>query len=232
MLFDAGEMGMVACSRIRCGLQKYDINTTCLLVRRRRIYRRMVCGLFSSGTHLNLSTGGSSPFPETIHSRFTAGNLLLRGQKDIFVGNLNVRTLREQYKRDELGVCMRNSGMQILGIQEHKIVHGTEIEYQDLGNCYLITSSAWRFRSRATTGGVGMVLDKGTAFGSLTITYRYDSPILVANFAENLAVTVISTYSPTEGASIIEAEDYYENLNKAIKDTPAHNMLYIMRGVL
>ena len=106
MLFDVAtpaSRGMVACSRIRCGLQKSDVNTTCLLVRRRRISRRMVCGLFSSGTHLNLSTGGSPPFPETIHSRFTAGNLLLRGQKDIFVGTLNVRTLREQYKRDELG---------------------------------------------------------------------------------------------------------------------------------
>ena len=29
--------GMVACSRMRCGLQKSDVNTTCLLVRRRRI---------------------------------------------------------------------------------------------------------------------------------------------------------------------------------------------------
>ena len=79
---------------------------------------------------------------ETIHSRFTAGYLQLRGQKGIFVGTLNVRTLREEYKRDELGVCMRNSGVQILGIQEHRIVHGTEIGYQELGNCYLITSSA------------------------------------------------------------------------------------------
>ena len=65
---------------------------------------------------------------EAIHSRFTAGNLLLRGHKDIFVGTLNVRTLREQYKGDEPGVCMRNSGVQILGIQEHRIVHGTEIK--------------------------------------------------------------------------------------------------------
>ena len=171
---------------------------------------------------------GHPHFPETIHSRFTAGNLLLRGQKDIFVGTLNVRTLREQYKREELGVCMRNSGVQILGIQEHRIVHGSEIEYQDLGNCYLITSSAWRTSNGAATGGVGMVLDKGTAFGSLTSTYRYDSRILVANFAGNPAVTVISTYSPTEGASIIEAEDYYENLSTAVKDIPAHNMLYIV----
>ena len=103
---------------------------------------------------------------------------------------------------------------------------GTEIKYQNLGNCYLITSSAWRTSNGAATGGVGMVLDKGTAFGSLTSTYRYDSRILVVNFAGNPAVSVISTYSPTEGASIIGAEDYYENLSTAVKDIPAHNMLY------
>ena len=40
------------------------------------------------------------------------------------------------------------------------IVHSTEIEYQDLGNCYLITSSAWRTSNVAATGGVGISLDE------------------------------------------------------------------------
>ena len=209
-------------------LQKSGVNTTCLLVRRRRTPQHMVCGLFSSGTHPNLSTGGSPPFPATTQSLSKAGNLLLRGKKEIFVGTLNVRTLREQHKRDELGVCMRDSGVQILGIQEHRIVHSTEIEYQDLGNCYLITSSAWRTSNGAATGGVGIALDKKAVFDSLTSVYRHDRRTIVANFAGNPAVTVIATYSPTEGADIIEAEDYYGSLNEAIKQIPAHNMLYMV----
>lgn len=137
-----------------------------------------------------------------------------------------MRTLREHYKRDELGVNMRDSGVQILGIQEHRIVHSTEIEYQDLGDCYLITSSAWRTSNGAATGGVGIVLDK-TIFSSLTSVYKYDRRTLVANFAGNPTVTVMATYSPTEGADVVEAEDYYGRLSEAIGQIPAHNMLYI-----
>ena len=80
------------------------------------------------------------------------------------MGTLNVRTLRENYKRDELGVSMKASSVQILGIQEHRIVHSAEIEYQDLGNCYLITSSAWRTSNGAAAGGVGIVIVKSTVY--------------------------------------------------------------------
>ena len=73
-----------------------------------------------------------------------------------------MRTIREQYKRVELGECLKASGVQILGIQEHRIVHSSEIEYQNLGSCTLITSSAWRNSAGAATGGVGIVLDNNT----------------------------------------------------------------------
>ena len=116
-----------------------------------------------------------------------------------------MRTLREHYKRDELGVNMRDSGVQILGIQEHRIVHSTEIEYQDLGDCYLITSSAWRTSNGAATGGVGIVLDK-TIFSSLTSVYKYDRRTLVANFAGNPTVTVMATYSPTEPVRMLSRQ--------------------------
>ena len=197
------------------------------MVRRRRISQRMVCGLFSSGTHPNLSTGGSPPFPVQTKNSKTAGNLLLRGKKEILVGTLNVRTLREQYKREELGVCMRDNRVQLLGIQEHRIVHSPEIEYQDLGSCYLITSSAWRTSNGAATGGVGLVLAK-TVFGSLSSVYKHDSRTLVVDFAGNPRVTILVTYSPTEGADIVEAEEYYSKLSEAIRQIPAHNMLYVV----
>ena len=78
-------------------------------------------------------------------------------RREILVGTLNVKTLRAQYKREELGVCMRGNRVQLLGILEHRIVHSPEIECQDLGSCYLITSSAWRTNNGAATGGVGLV---------------------------------------------------------------------------
>ena len=137
---------------------------------------------------------------------------LIRGQKELLVGTLNVRTLREQYKRNELATCFQNSGVGILGIQEHRIVHSSEIEYQNLGNCTLITASACRNSGGAATGGVGIVVDNKTVLNSLTSVYKHDHRTLVANFAGNPITTVIVTYSPTGSASIIDAEYYYESL--------------------
>lgn len=144
------------------------------------------------------------------------------------MATLNVRTLREQYKRDELGTCFQNSGVQILGIQEHRIVHSSEIEYQNLGNCTLITASACRTSGGAATGGVGIVVDNKTALNSLTSVYKHDSRTLVANFAGNPITTIIVTYSPTEGANIVDAELFYESLSEAIRQIPAHNLLLVV----
>ena len=138
-----------------------------------------------------------------------------------------MRTLREQYKRDELAICFQNSGAQILGIQEHRIIHSSEIEYQNLGTCTLITASACRTSGGAATGGVGIVVDNKTALKSLTSVYKHNSRTLVASFAGNPVMTVISTYSPTEGANIVDAENYYESLSEAIRQIPAHNLLLI-----
>ena len=102
----------------------------------------MTCLLAGRRHRLNTWCVGYLPRAHTLisrpagHTQISCSNsfqgwyqLLLRGQKEILEGTLNVRTIREQYKRDELGVCMRDSGVQILGIQEHRVVHSAEIEY-------------------------------------------------------------------------------------------------------
>ena len=123
---------------------------------------------------------------------------------------------------------MEASGVHILGIQEHRIIHSSEIEYQNLGNSTLITASAWRNDIDKAVGGVGLVLDNTTALKSLTSVYKHNRRIVVANFAGNPATTVIATYSPTEGASILDKENYYDELSAAISQIPAHNVLLIV----
>ena len=44
------------------------------------------------------------------------------------IGTLNVRTIREQYKRLELANTFLSSKIEILGIQEHRIVHQEKIK--------------------------------------------------------------------------------------------------------
>ena len=123
---------------------------------------------------------------------------------------------------------MKAGGVQILGIQEHRIIHSSEIEYQNLGNSTLITASAWRNDIDKAVGGVGLVVENTTALNSLTSVYKHNRRIVVANFAGNPATTVIATYSPTEGASILDKENYYDELSAAISQIPAHNVLLIV----
>ena len=51
---------------------------------------------------------------------------------------------------------------------------------------------------------------------------------MVANFARNPVTTVIVTYSPTEEATVEEAENYYDSLGGAIDQIPAHNILFVV----
>ena len=75
------------------------------------------------------------------------------------IGTLNVRAIRAVEKREELGHLFEESGMQILAIQEHRILHGEPIMRTRIGiKSYLITTSAVKNSAQAAVGGVGFVI--------------------------------------------------------------------------
>ena len=78
-------------------------------------------------------------------------------------GTLNVRTIRKRFLQEELASRFLDSGISILGVQEHRIVHGEPIKIERYGKCRLITVSAWRNSGGSSCGGVGvMVTEKAS----------------------------------------------------------------------
>ena len=144
------------------------------------------------------------------------------------IGTLNVRTVREQYKRIELASLFLRSNVVVLGVQEHRIVHDEEIRIErcDKGS-HLVTTSAWRNSKQAATGGVGFMLAK-QAYKAVSLMKSYGRRIFLISFDGNPRLTVITVYSPTEAASTEEAEDFHEGLRTAIGDVPAHHLLMVV----
>ena len=158
--------------------------------------------------------------------RSTANKVLLRCRKITRFASFNACTIRESPKAMELAYRADQLDIEILGIQEHRIVHQAETEFRFtcLENHYLVTSSARRNDVQATVGGVGMLLS-GRAKKALSDIRSFSLRVLVANFAGSPATTTTVAYSPTNVSDINEIENFYEHLRAAIRSTPSHNFL-------
>ena len=151
---------------------------------------------------------------------------LVNCKSTTMVSTMNVRTIRERCSREELAANLMEFDIDILGIQEHRIVHDEPVKYEDMPGSTLITTSATKNRAGAATGGVGIMLNS-KAKRSLTNVLPQTDRILIANFQGNPAVTVIVNYCPTNVAEEAIVEEHYCNLRRAIDSIPAHNVLLI-----
>ena len=110
-----------------------------------------------SQTHCQMNDGASlNPVGREVpESGKGKGNKLFSCKAYKHVGTLNVRTLRQKEKRIELENIFSKSNLDILCVTDHKIVHEKEkVRFEQLENCTLITTSAWRNSSGAASGGV------------------------------------------------------------------------------
>ena len=153
------------------------------------------------------------------------GQPLVSYKKLALIGTFNIRTAREGYKRLELATQFLESGMEILGIQEYRIVHQESIRIEKFKRgVTLVTTPAWRNGAGAATGGVGFLM-KSKAFEAISLIKPYGSRVLTISFNGNPRLTTITAYSPTEAAPAEEAEDFHNTLRQAMADVPAHHLL-------
>ena len=148
--------------------------------------------------------------------------------KAIKIATFNTRTIRENWRVEELEHHAGKQGIKIVGIQEHRIVHEDSIRYKQLDKFHLITSSAWRNNAQAAVGGVGVLISK-KAEKALSSVKSISNRILKATFQGNPATTIIVAYSPTNtenGGE--ETKKFYEDLRGAIDSSPPHNMTIIL----
>lgn len=141
------------------------------------------------------------------------------------IGTLNVRTIRTADKRLQLRYLFKKSGLQILAIQEHIIFHGEPILMTTLGRgSLLIKTSAWRNSSQAAVGGVGLV----RSFRANQLV-REITPVslrvLKISFNGNPKLNVLSVCSPPDGDSDEAADEFHNEVRRAISVTPAHNFV-------
>ena len=52
--------------------------------------------------------------------------------------------------------------------------------------------------------------------------------VLKITFNGNPKLTILKVYSPTEGDSIEHAEEFHEEVRRAVTATPAHNILLVL----
>ena len=153
-------------------------------------------------------------------------NKLINCKAETKISFQNVRTLKQKEKRIELANLVTSKGINFLGIADHKLVH-TDDGYQteQLQNCTMITTSAWRNNNNAACGGVGFMLSNKIE-SALADVEPVNERILCAHFNGNPAVTVIVHYSPIEGSDM--AEEHYSNLANTINSMPKHNIVLVM----
>ena len=152
---------------------------------------------------------------------------VLRCGQRLLVGTHNVNTLRNENRAAELARCRNETDIEILGVQEHRIIHADPIEFKRLGSSYLVTSSGWRNEVQASQGGVGLLM--GTkARKALLKVKSINKRIMLAEFDGNPKTSVIVVYAPTNCSSNEKAEEFFEELNNTISDIPAHNFLIVM----
>ena len=90
--------------------------------------------------------------------------------------------------------------MEILGIQEHRIVYQEPIRIEKFKKgVRLVTVSAWRNGAGASTGGVGFLLTS-RAYDAISLIKPYGSRVLMISFNGDPRLTTIIAYSPTEAA--------------------------------
>ena len=152
---------------------------------------------------------------------------LLNCKANTTIATLNTRTLRIRKTRDELVHQFLDSKIDILGIQEHRILHEEPFRYEQNYSTEMITASAWRSEAGAAIGGVGILLSAKAKKAFLNIE-KVNNRIIVAHFDGNPKTTVIVTYSPTNAEDETVIDNYYDTLKDAIDKIPMHNVLLVI----
>ena len=188
----------------------------------------------SSSDKSDLHSGAHDASALNLSRRAAADNGLERGRnnfmkckKSINVSSMNTRTLRQPHNLGELTEAANKFYIDVICIQEHRLVHDVDIDYTKVSQTYtLVTASATRNSTGAAIGGVGLLMNCRT-MKCLTTVKKYSQRIMTASFTGNPATTIISCYSPTNCSDEEDVVMFYKSLSDALRDIPAHNMVLI-----
>ena len=141
--------------------------------------------------------------------------------------NQDPQSFRQPHNLGELTEAANNFDIDVVCIQEHRLVHDVDIDYTKVSQTYtLVTASATRNSTGAAIGGVGLLMNCRTMNCLLTVK-KHSHRIITASFTGNPATTILCCYSPTNCPSEEDTNLFYKNLSDALRDIPAHNMVLV-----
>jgi len=186
---------------------------------------RLPTGRLSTG---RLSNDGLDLPEATLKTNKNNKNRLLSCTETTYIGTLNTRTLRTMERMSEMVHLFEESGVEILAVQEHRVVHDEPVRMKCLGkNCYFVSTSAWRNSVQASVGGVGFFMTR-KAYSAIRETVPVSPRILRITFNGNPRATLISVYSPTESGTVEAAETFHNELRDAVHQVAAHDFLQVL----
>jgi exonuclease III len=163
-----------------------------------------------------------NPSGRDVSDRRSKPNKFLSCKQLTQIATLNVRTLRKENKRLELAANFNSCNLDILEINDHKIVHEDPVRFQKLDKCTLVTTSAWRSANNASSGGVGFLFSD-RIMKVLSDIKPINNRILQVNISGNPCTSIVVNYAPVEGDDA--AEEHFQKLSDIVNGIPKHNLV-------
>ncbi|XP_038062501.1 craniofacial development protein 2-like [Patiria miniata] len=145
--------------------------------------------------------------------------------KPLVVSTYNVCTLYQQGKTRQLFFGCADAGIDIVGIQEHRLItsNPTEELWSDDKNWVLVYSSATDRR----LGGVGLLMSKHI-YKCLQCVHVITNRILTATFYENPQLIITIVYAPTECSAVSDKDAFYTSLTDYLDQVKRHNITQVL----
>lgn len=144
----------------------------------------------------------------------------VRYRTKIRIGTWNVQTLLQKGKLDNVKQEMKRMNLNILGLSEMRWKGAGCITSDN----YTIIYSGGNQHQK----GVGIILDSETAKsvkGSWTIS---DRVVIVKLKSTPFDIGIIQAYAPTADKDVAEVEEFYETIQKALKQMKSQDIRIIM----
>ena len=169
-----------------------------------------------------MTTAGESSYEEANSSKLS----VLGPKTELRIGAWNVKTMWEASKTAQVIKAMKEYRLDILGISECRWTGSGRLETTDKnGKKYTVLYSGLE---DTHTSGVALIIQQQKA-KSLIEWEPISDRLLRARFnSKYCKLTIIQCYAPTNEADDAVKDNWYEQLQAAIKNVPQHDMLIIM----
>ena len=145
-------------------------------------------------------------------------NKFVKRKCPFLINTFNTCSVLKNSRKLELVTHTSKFKIDVICLQEHRVIHKDEIAKESLYENFLLTRSATKNSVNAAVGGVGFLLSR-RAMNSLINVEKINERVTILTLEGNPRTTIINCYSPTNISSEIEIENFYE--------TPSHKSLPI-----